>query len=131
MALILDTHYVFALAGADIKLRKREREFLTAPGDRLLVSAISIWEVRLKWTLLHRSGDRKGPASPQQVIEALASEPIEYLNLTPEHAATELAVALPHRDPFDELLLAQAQAESAALLTRDERLRGHPLALFV
>ncbi len=128
MALILDTHYVFALASVEIKLSKRERAFLAAPGERLLVSAVSIWEIRLKWDALHGSGARKGPSSPAQVLEALASEPIGYLSLTPEHAATPLAHALSHRDPFDELLLAQAQAEGALLLTRDAKLQAHPLA---
>ena len=131
MPLILDTHYVFALSGADVKLRKREREFLAAANERLFVSSVSIWEIRLKWNVLHASGARKGSASPQQVMEALASEPIEYLALTPEHAATELAFALPHRDPFDELLLAQAQVESASLLTRDGKLKQHPLTRFI
>lgn len=128
MPLILDTHYVFALAGAATKLSKRERAFLAAPSARLLVSAVSIWEIRLKWDALHVSGARKGPASPAQVVEALASEPIGYLSLTTEHAATPLAHALAHRDPFDELLLAQAQAEGALLLTRDAKLEAHPLA---
>lgn len=127
MPLILDTHYVFALAGAEISLSKRERAFLAAPGEKLLVSAVSIWEIRLKWDALHASGARKGPASPAQVIEALASEPIGYLGLTFEHAAAPLAHALAHKDPFDELLLAQAQVEAALLFTRDKKLRGHPL----
>ena len=128
MSLILDTHYVFALAGAETKLSKRERALLAAPGERLLVSAVSIWEIRLKWDALHASGARKGPASPAQVLAALASEPIAYLSLTPEHAATPLVNALAHHDPFDELLLAQAQAEGAMLLTRDAKLKSHPLA---
>lgn len=128
MALILDTHYVFALSRVDTRLRKREQKFLAAPGDSLLVSAVSIWEIRLKWQSLHASGVRKGPASPQQVVDALKSEPIAFLNLTPAHSATELIVAPANRDPFDELLLAQAQAESALLLTRDSKLKGHPLA---
>jgi PIN domain nuclease of toxin-antitoxin system len=128
---ILDTHYVFALASVDTKLRKRERAFLAACRERLLVSSVSIWEIRLKWNALLASGARKGPASPQKVLEALSSEPIEYLTLTPEHAAAQLAAAPPHRDPFDELLLAQAQVEKTQLLTRDGKLKGHPLARFV
>lgn len=128
MPLLLDTHYVYAIAGVSTKLRKREREFLAAPDDSFLVSAVSIWEIGLKWRAKHRSGARKGPVDAQRVLDVLATQTAQYLPLTPEHAAAELAAALPHRDPFDELLLAQAQAEGALLLTRDTKLRGHPLA---
>jgi hypothetical protein len=39
------------------------------------------------------------------------------------------AKALPHADPFDELLLVQAQLEGLKLLTRDAKLLGHPLGI--
>ena len=49
--------------------------------------------------------------------------------MTPAHAARPLETPLPHRDPFDELLLVQAQEEGLKLLTRDRLLTGHPLAV--
>jgi PIN domain nuclease of toxin-antitoxin system len=45
------------------------------------------------------------------------------------HAAAELAQPLAHKDPFDELLLVQAQEEGMCLLTRDTKLIGHPFAV--
>ena len=45
------------------------------------------------------------------------------------HAATRLAVPVPHRDPFDELPLVQAQEEGLKLLTSDQRLVDHPLTV--
>jgi PIN domain nuclease of toxin-antitoxin system len=53
----------------------------------------------------------------------------EILPLTAHHAAAELADPIPHKDPFDELLLVQAQEEGMRLLTRDTKLEGHPLAV--
>lgn len=50
-----------------------------------------------------------------------------FLPLTPQHAATELVPGLGHKDPFDELLLVQAQVEGLRLLTRDSKLLDHPL----
>ncbi|MFL5285796.1 MAG: PIN domain-containing protein [Rhodopila sp.] len=50
----------------------------------------------------------------------------ELLPLTASHAAARLAQPLQHKDPFDELLLVQAQEEGMRLLTRDARLVGHP-----
>ena len=53
----------------------------------------------------------------------------ELLPLTARHAAAELAQPLGHKEPFDELLLVQAQEERMRLLTRDAELIGHPLAV--
>ena len=128
MRLILDTHYVYALAGTQTRLSARESAYLATTTERFIVSAVSIWEIRLKWQALHASGTRKGPTSADQVLQALVSQPIDFLPLTEEHAATPLAQPITHRDPFDELLLTQAQVEGARLLTRDKKLATHPLA---
>ncbi len=53
----------------------------------------------------------------------------EFLPLTLRHAAAVLTHPLEHKDPFDGLLLVQAQEEGLRLLTRDERLVEHPLAV--
>jgi PIN domain nuclease of toxin-antitoxin system len=126
--LLLDTHYVFGLAGSPGALLKKEASFLDEFLDPFVISSVSIWEIRLKWHSFHASGERKGPLSPQQVLDALSIDPVaEFLPLTLEHAATVLDVGLAHRDPFDDLLLVQAQVEGLKLLTRDRKLIGHPL----
>ncbi len=130
MTLLLDTHYVFALAGSPGILSGREKRFLDDYPDSFFVSTVSIWEIRLKWHSLYRSGDRKGPASPADVLSILATDEVaRFLSLTPSHAAVELDVPLAHRDPFDDLLLVQAQAEGFKLLSRDRKLVGHPLVM--
>ena len=132
MRLLLDTHYVFGLSGTPGALSNRELRFLDTYSERFVVSAVSIWEVRLKWHTLHRSGARKGPASASQVLQVLQSEAIaDFLPLMPEHASTELDAPLAHRDPFDELLLTQAQVEGLNLLTRDRKLTSHALSVTV
>ncbi|MCE9521718.1 MAG: type II toxin-antitoxin system VapC family toxin [Alphaproteobacteria bacterium] len=127
MSVLLDTHYVFGLADSPGSVSRREARFLDAHPKRLVVSAVSFWEIRLKWNSIHRSGDRKGPASPAEVLRVVSGQPVALLSLSATHAATELEVPLSHKDPFDELLLAQAQSEGLKLLTRDKLLRGHPL----
>jgi len=129
MGLLLDTHYVFALAGAPGRLSQREIHVLRDPPAALVVSAVSIWEIRLKWDALHGSGARKGPRGPADILEVLARQNITFLNLSYTHAATPLLVALPHRDPFDAILLVQAQTEGHLMLTRDAKLLPHPLAI--
>jgi PIN domain nuclease of toxin-antitoxin system len=129
MSVLLDTHYVYAIAGNPGWLTNAERDFLGSYPVRLIVSAVSLWEIRLKWESLHASGERKGPLDPLQALRILSGQPIDFLDVTPAHAAASLAEPVRHRDPFDELLLVQAQVEGLRLLTRDRLLAGHPLAM--
>lgn len=129
MKLLLDTHYVYGLAGSPDTLSRREMQFLDDYPEPFVISAVSIWEVRLKWQSLDRSGTRRGPADPLDVVRILSTDMVvEFLLLTVAHAAAELGSPLDHRDPFDELLLTQAQVEGLKLLTRDRKLVNHPLA---
>lgn len=128
MSLLPDTHYGFALAGSPGRLTSAERDFLAAYPDRFIVSAVSILEMRLKWTALHASGDRKGPLDPVQAMRILYGQDVDLLPLSVAHAATPLAIPIAHRDPFDALLLVQAQVEGLRVLTCDAKLSEHPLA---
>ncbi|MBL8551821.1 MAG: type II toxin-antitoxin system VapC family toxin [Hyphomonadaceae bacterium] len=128
MRLILDTHYVYALAGTRTRISERESRYLTNAMERFIVSAASIWEIRIKWQSLHSSGVRKGPASPDEVLQTLDTQPVDFLPITERHAATALSQPIAHRDPFDEILLTQAQVEGVRLLTRDKQILAHPLA---
>jgi PIN domain nuclease of toxin-antitoxin system len=129
MSILLDTHYVYALAANSTRLSRQEVDFLASYPGRFVISAVSIWEMRLKWTALYPSGQRKGPVDPAQALRVVATQNIDFLALTPTHAAVHLTDPIPHRDPFDELLLAQTQCENLRLLTRDRLLAGHPLTM--
>lgn len=130
MRLLIDTHFALWLASDPGKLTIAETALLESADSEVSVSAVSIWELRLKWNSLHRSGARKGAAAPEDVLAALENDiGCMMLPLTAAHAAVVLQVPLQHNDPFDELLLAQAQAEGLRLLTRDRALVGHPLAV--
>jgi PIN domain nuclease of toxin-antitoxin system len=127
--LLLDTHYVFAIAGSPGRLTGTEMNFLAASTDHFVVSAVSLWEMRLKWQALFASGNRKGPLDPAQAMRILAGQSIEFLPLSAEHAVTPLREPIRHGDPFDEILLVQAQVEGLKLLTRDAKLLGHSLTM--
>ena len=125
--LLLDTHYAYALAGAPGRFSSREMAFLANPPAPLYLSAVSVWEMRLKWHALHAGGSRKGPIDPGRALQILKTQPVRLLPLTCEHTVIQLDQPLTHHDPFDDLLLAQAQFEKLLLVTRDGRLIGHPL----
>ena len=111
------------------KLTAAERRFLADRNTQLFSSAVSIWEMRLKFHARHRDGGRKSRFDPSDVLASLEDLAVPVLALTAAHAARPLEIPLSHRDPFDQLLLVQAQEEGLRLLTRDRRLLVHPLAV--
>lgn len=131
MRVLLDTSYLYDLMVAPGKLLDAERLFLGGRTVRLHVSAVSIWEMRMKHDARYRSGERKSPFDPNAVLTVLEGQEVVFVPMTMRHAAQALDVPLGHRDPFDELLLVQAQEEGLHLLTADRLLAGHPLAITV
>lgn len=129
MRLLLDTHIALWLARADERLNSAERQLLLDHATQIFFSAVSIWELRLKSNSFHGSGDRKGPGDPEDALAVLRGAGYQEIPLTSDHSAAKLAVPLAHKDPFDELLLVQAQEEECKLLTRDAKLAPHPLAI--
>ena len=129
MRILLDTSYLYDIMEAPGKFLEPERRFLAAREVRIYVSAVSIWEMRLKHSARHLSGTRKSRFAPNDVIVALADQDVTFLPMTITHAARALEPPLDHKDPFDELLLVQAQEEGLKLLTGDRRLASHPLVV--
>ncbi len=129
MRVLLDTSYLFDFMDRPGMFLASERRVLAARGTDFYVSAVSIWEMRLKHNARHWSGERKSRFSPEDVVAALQDQDITFLPMTMRHAASELETPLDHKDPFDELLLVQAQEEGLRLLTVDRRLVEHPLAV--
>lgn len=128
MNILLDTHFIIWLASDPARLTAHEREVLTSQDNRIIASAISIWEIRLKWASAYASGERKGIIDPIEALALVHSAGMSLLMLDAQTAAAPLLVPIDHKDPFDELLLVQAQQEGARLLTRDRALLAHPLA---
>ena len=128
MKLLLDSHYCFWLAITRDRLNLSELAILIEPENDIAFPSAAIWELRIKWEKRFVSGARKGEADPTDVLNYLREIGMPAVDLTPEIAATPLRVAIPHKDPFDELLLTIAQETGRKLFTRDEKLRGHPLA---
>ena len=131
MRILVDTSYLYALMTSDDLFTASEREFVERRSAQVSVSAASIWEMRLKYGSRRRTGARKSPFDPQSVLRALREVDVSFLPLTEVHAAQALEVPLPHKDPFDEILLAQAQVEGLRFLTIDRQLVDHPLAITI
>lgn len=131
MRVLLDTFYLYRFMEEPDGLFEGELRFVSEHEAELYVSAVSIWEMRLKHHARYVSGERKSPYDPADVVSALEDQDVRFLPVNMSHAARELETPIAHKDPFDELLLVQAQEEGLKLLTRDRLLVGHPLAISV
>jgi PIN domain nuclease of toxin-antitoxin system len=128
LRLLLDTHIAVWLAIKRERLSKAEFGQLANPDNQLAVSAASIWEARIKWSQFFRSGARKGPVDPGEMLDLVQALGIAVEPLSAEICASTLSTPLAHKDPFDDLLLTIAQETGRKLFTRDVKLRGHPQA---
>ena len=125
---LLDTHIAVWLVNNRARLSPGEFAVILDPDNEIVVSSVSIWEIRIKWHSFFSSGERKGPMDPLELLTALQRMDRAVLALEPDHCAAQLHHPLNHDDPFDELLLTIAQEMDCKLLTRDKKIRGHPLA---
>ena len=129
MRLLLDSHFCYWLALKREQLSTSELDTLIEPDNDIAFPSVAIWELNIKWEKRFVSGLRKGEANPRDVLITLHGMEIPVIDLTADLAAATLAVPIGHGDPFDALLLTIAQETGRKLFTRDEKLRGHPLAL--
>ena len=128
MKLLLDTHFVIWLASEPDEITMAERRLLTGVEVELFVSAISIWELRVKQAAERRRGRPPSVLPPDQAMRFCAANGLVLLPLTGDDCATWLDQPTEHDDPFDDILLVHAQRHDLRLLTRDHAMLAHPLA---
>ena len=104
MHLLLDTHVFIWWAGRDPKLSEVARVAIIEAENRVVVSAVSVWKISIK----RASGKL---VFQNDILQALAKTGFEPLNITPRHADRAGLLPFHHADPFDRLLIAQAQLE--------------------
>ncbi|HTD09277.1 MAG TPA: type II toxin-antitoxin system VapC family toxin [Solirubrobacteraceae bacterium] len=116
--LLLDTQALLWSVGDTNRLSSTAREVLSAGVVPAYVSAASVWEIAIK----RASGKLE---APDDLLEQIVIADFGELGITFKHAM--LAGALPphHRDPFDRMLVAQAQSERLILVTNDARIAAY------
>ncbi len=115
MRLLLDTHVLLWALGDPGRLDAGTRDLLEDSGNTVLFSAASIWEIAIKAAL----GRADFAVRPEQVVQAARMTGFVELPIGADAAARVAGLPAHHRDPFDRLLVAQAVAEPAWLLTAD------------
>lgn len=124
--MLLDSHFVLWITSDRAQLRRAEQLFLERDDVFVVVSSVALWELRLKWDSLDRFGKPKLDANPRDILAVVQAAGWEQVDLDATTAVTALDIVPPHKDPFDILLLVQARQLGIPLLTRDEKLAGHP-----
>ncbi|MBM7808535.1 PIN domain nuclease of toxin-antitoxin system [Geodermatophilus bullaregiensis] len=120
MRVLLDTHVLVWAAAAPERLGVATD--LIGEADERLVSAVCVWELAIKQGLGKLSVGSDVRTWARRVTRELE---LDHLPVTAEHAAAVEHLPDVHRDPFDRLLVAQAVAEGAVLLTADARLAAY------
>lgn len=117
MRLLVDTHILLWALSDDPRLNSKERNVLLE-AQETIVSAATIWEISIKRAL----GKLKVSENLLEHVKAAGYIP---LSITWVHAEIAGALSPHHADPFDRLLIAQAQCEGLTILTKDSIFRRY------
>jgi PIN domain nuclease of toxin-antitoxin system len=122
MILLLDTHLLLCASGEPDRLSPVARDLLLNPDNLPWFSAVSLWEVTIK----NRLGRPDFQVDPNLLRRGLLDNGYTELSVTSAHAVAVGGLPDLHRDPFDRLLIAQAQVEGVLLLTSDSLVARYP-----
>jgi PIN domain nuclease of toxin-antitoxin system len=116
--LLLDSHALLWWQANDPRLGADAREAMERPGASLSFSVASIWELAIKQA-------QKKLVLPETLLSALTDEDFAELPISSADAMRASALPLHHRDPFDRMLVAQAQNGNLTLVTNDARIAAY------
>jgi PIN domain nuclease of toxin-antitoxin system len=116
MRVLLDTHVLIWLVEGDKNLSTVARSAIEDEDNSLYLSIASLWEITIKLSL----GKLDLQLSVDEMVESfLIPGGIEILQVETRHLSILRDLPLHHRDPFDRLIIAQAQAEGMTLVSAD------------
>jgi len=122
MHLLLDTHVLLWVAGRPDRLSAQATALIADAGNQPIFSAASLWEIAIKRGL-GRSDFR---VAPEVLRRGLLDNGYDELAITGTHAMAVGWLPAIHRDPFDRVLVAQAESEGILLLTADATVARYP-----
>ena len=122
MRILLDTQCWLWMSLSPERLSVRARRLVEDQENVLYLSAASAWEIAIK----HALGKLRLPEPPETFVPArIAALAVQPLPIEHEHALRVARLPPHHRDPFDRVLVAQAQIEDVPILTADAALAAY------
>lgn len=126
MRVLLDTHVWLWLQMAPERIEASALARLADPATTLLLSSVSASEIAIKWGL----GKLTLPLPPQEFVPSrMALHDVEPLAFDHDHALRLASLPSHHRDPFDRMLIAQAQIEALPVATADRSFADYDVEL--
>jgi PIN domain nuclease of toxin-antitoxin system len=122
MIYLIDTHILIWLSMKSSRLNQATKNLLADRNNEIYFSAISIFEIAVKQQLSKSDFDVDASA----VRRAMLDEGYIELVVDGLHASFIATMPLIHKDPFDRLLVAQANVEGMTLITADEQIAQYP-----
>ena len=123
MNYLLDTHYMLWAVADTRKISRKVKDVITNPEHRLVVSAVSFWEVSLKTSLGKLQITGFAPEDLPDACMQMGFE-IEHL-MANECSAYHRLKATYHKDPFDRMLIWQAIMHDHILISADENINKY------
>ncbi len=117
MNLLLDTNAWFWWRIEPHRLRREPYALIEDRVNAVFLSVVSSWEVAIK----HAQGKLSLPSPESYIPNALVQDGFVSLDVRLAHVLRAGALPMHHKDPFDRLLIAQAQLEDLAIVTADRR----------
>lgn len=118
MILLLDAHVVLWWLAGGVELDRAAAASIANPMNDVLVSAATIWELEVK-----RVAGRL--RAPEELLEALDTADFGTVPVSATDAIAAARLPSTHADPFDRMLVAQAQRLGALIVSRDRALAAH------
>lgn len=122
MNLLLDTHVLLWWLDDSPRLSADSIGIISDVGNLIVLSAVVIWEVRIKQAL----GKLETTADFYEVVQ---QQGFEFLSITSDHANAISNLPMYHRDPFDRMLISQAKAEGLTIVTHDTAFKQYDIPL--
>lgn len=114
---LIDTHILLWWVFNEPKLNRECREIISNPAHKILVSSASAWEISTKYRLGKLPEAKELLEKYQQIL--YQAKFIE-LTINTTHALRAGSLPINHRDPFDRMLMAQAEIENLPIITYDD-----------
>lgn len=124
MKILLDTHVWLWMTAEPERLGRDALALVEDPSNEILLSAASAWEIAIKVGI----GKLQLPESPSTYIPSrMQAGGVTSLPVTVAHAAAVAGLPHYHRDPFDRILIVQAQIEGVPFLTSDPQIEAYDI----
>jgi PIN domain nuclease of toxin-antitoxin system len=122
MRLLLDAHVLLWALGEHARLSPSTREAIRSPSSGVWVSSATVWEIEIK-----RATGRLDASD--RLLEKIVESGFDELAVTFAHATAAGRLPPHHGDPFDRMLVAQAQLEGLTIVSDDARIGSYQVAV--